>query len=199
MERIGVLGGTFDPVHIGHLAAAVNVRHELGLDRVLLVVANVPWQKVGARHVAPAEDRYAVVEAATEGLQGVEASRLEIDRGGPSYTADTLVELAGLHPGAELFLVVGSDVVSELDTWERVDEVRERATLVAVTRPGVGVHDPPGPWPMEVVEVPSLDVSATELRARVASGRPLDVLVPPAAVRQILRRGLYADRRHDAE
>src|SRR4051812_49866114 len=88
--RLGVYGGTFDPVHIGHMAVAVNVRHALRLDRLLMVVANVPWQKVGVRVLSPAEDRLAMVMAAVEGLEGVEASRLELDRGGPSYTADTL-------------------------------------------------------------------------------------------------------------
>ena len=177
---------------MGHLAAAVNVRHALGLDRVLLVVANIPWQKAGERSVTDAEDRYAVVAAAAEGLEGIEASRLEIDRGGPSYTADTLRELAGGYPGAELFLVVGSDVVSDLQTWERADEVGRRATLVAVARPGVKVSPPPPSWRMEVVEVPALDVSSTDLRARVAAGRPIDVLVPAGAVREIRGRGLYA-------
>ncbi|MDP8976556.1 MAG: nicotinate-nucleotide adenylyltransferase [Actinomycetota bacterium] len=179
-------------MHVGHLAAAVNVRHALGLRRVLLVVANVPWQKAGERSVTDAEDRYAVVRSAAAGLEGIEASRLEIDRGGPSYTADTLSELAARHPGAELFLVVGSDVVSELHSWERVEEVGRRATLVAVARPGVTVGPPPPSWRMEVVEVPALDVSSTDLRARVADGRPIDVLVPAGAVREIRRRGLYA-------
>jgi nicotinate-nucleotide adenylyltransferase len=191
-ERIGVLGGTFDPVHVGHLAAAVDVRHALRLDRVLLVVAGVPWQKVGVHHVSPAEDRYAVVEAAVEGLDGLEASRLELERSGPSYTADTLAELGRQHPGAELFLLLGSDVVADLDTWERVDEVRRRATLAVVARPGVPVALPPPPWRAEVVDTPALDVSSTDLRQRVATGRPIDVLVPAAAVREIARRGLYA-------
>jgi nicotinate-nucleotide adenylyltransferase len=179
-------------VHVGHLAAAVNVRHALSLERVLLVVANIPWQKAGERSVTDAEDRYALVQSAAVGLEGIEASRLEIDRGGPSYTADTLSELAGRHPGAELFLVVGSDVVSELHTWERADEVGRHSTLVAVARPGVTVTPPPPSWRMEVVEVPALDVSSTDLRARVAAGRPIDVLVPAGAVREIRRRGLYA-------
>ena len=107
--RLGVFGGTFDPPHVGHLVTAVNVRHALALDRVLLVVANVPWQKVGERTVSPAEDRLAMVEAAARGVAGLEVSRLEIDRGGPSYTADTLGELRRAHPRAELFLIVGSD------------------------------------------------------------------------------------------
>ncbi len=191
-ERIGVFGGTFDPVHVGHLAAAVNVRHALGLARVLLVVANLPWQKTDDHQVTDAEDRFAMVRAAAEGLEGIEASSLEIERGGPSYTADTLAELARRHAGAELFLVVGSDVVGELHTWERAEEVGRQATLVAVARPGVTVAPPPQSWPMEVVEVPSLDVSSTDLRARVAAGRPIDVLVPAGAVREIRRRGLYA-------
>ena len=191
-ERIGVFGGTFDPVHIGHLAAAVNVRHELGLDRVLLMVANVPWQKAGMRVLAGAEDRYALVQAAAQGLHGVEADRMEVDRGGPSYTADTLAQLAERNPGGDLFLIVGSDVVRELDTWERVDEVRRLATLVAVTRSGRTVPPPPDGWRMEVVEVPALDVSSTDLRSRVATGRPIDVLAPPAVVHEIRRRGLYA-------
>ncbi len=191
-ERIGIFGGTFDPVHIGHLAAAVNARHTLALDRVLLVVANIPWQKADLHTITPAEDRYAVVSAAVDGLEGIETSRLELERRGPSYTADTVAALADLHPGAELFVVVGSDLVPTLGTWERVEEVRDRAVLAVVVRPGAAVSMPPPPWRGEVVEVPGLDVSSTDLRDRVASGRPIDVLVPPAAVREIRRRGLYA-------
>jgi nicotinate-nucleotide adenylyltransferase len=189
-----VLGGTFDPVHIGHLAAAVNVRHALGLDKVLLVVAHVPWQKVGAYAMADAEDRYAVVEAAAAGLAGVEPSRVEIDRGGPSYTADTLEQLTDSNPAAELFLIVGSDVVDELHTWKRVEDVARLARLAAVARPGAGAQlvAPPPPWRTEVVEIPALEVSSTDIRARVAEGRPIDVLVPSPAVHEIQKRGLYA-------
>ena len=192
--RIGVFGGTFDPVHVGHLVAAVNVRHELRLDRLLLVVANVPWQKVGTRAVSAAEDRYAMVAAAVEGIDGLEASRLEIDRGGPSYTADTLAALAQEHPGAELFCLVGEDVAGLLDTWERIDEVRERCTLVVVNRPGS--TPPPGleGWRVAEVEMPAIDLSSTDLRARARDGRPLDFLVPGPAIRCIRERGLYADR-----
>lgn len=190
--RIGILGGTFDPVHIGHLSAAVEVRAALGLDRMLLVVANLPWQKVGERAVTPAEARFAVVAAAAAEVEGLEASRLEIDRGGPSYTADTAAELARLHPGASLFLVVGSDVAGELATWEREAELRAAVTLVVVRRPGVAVVLPPPPWRAEAVTIPALDVSSSDLRARAATGRPLEVLVPPAALREIRRRGLYA-------
>ena len=190
--RIGILGGTFDPVHVGHLAVAVEVRHALGLDRMLLMVANVPWQKAGSRVVTPAEDRFAVVEAAVTEVEGLEVSRLEIDRGGASYMADTTVELAQLHVGAELFLVIGSDLVADLPTWEREDELRQRVTLAVVGRPGAAVALPPPPWRALAVAVPALEVSSSDLRARAAAGRPLDVLVPPAALRQIRKRGLYA-------
>jgi nicotinate-nucleotide adenylyltransferase len=193
-ERIGVLGGTFDPVHVGHLVAAVNSRHDLGLDRVVLMVANVPWQKTGLRQVTPAADRLAMVKAAVGGVPGVEASSLEIERGGPSYTADTVSQLHDLHPGADLFVIVGWDVSAELGTWERLEEIRDLATLVVVNRPGtpppVGLVEQG--WRVEEVSVPNLEISSTDLRARAASGRPLDYLVPERAVRVIRERGLYS-------
>ena len=192
--RLGVFGGTFDPVHVGHLVAAVNARHALDLDRVLLVVANQPWQK-HARVVTPAADRFAVVEAAVTGVEGIEASPLEVERGGPSYTADTLDELSARHPNAELFLVIGADLADELDTWERVEAVRDRATLVVVNRPGVRPAKPLSEWRTVSVEIPDLDISSTDLRARAATGRPLDFLVPEPAVRVIRQRGLYAGGR----
>lgn len=190
--RLGILGGTFDPVHVGHLAVAVEVRAALGLDRMLLVVANVPWQKAGTRPVTPAEQRFAVLQAAVAGIDGLEASRLELDRGGPTYTADTVAELARREPGAELFLVVGSDVVPELPTWERVEEVMAGVTLVVVDRAGAEPAQPPPPWRSCLVPVPALEVSSSDLRARVAVGRPIDALVPPAAAREIRRLHLYA-------
>lgn len=189
--RIGVFGGTFDPPHIGHLVAAVNVRHALHLDLVLLVVAHVPWQKVGQRSVSPAEDRLAMVEAAVGGVAGLEASDLEIRRGGASYTADTLAELADRHRGAALHLVLGADAAAGLPTWERVEEVRRGATLVVVDRPGSDPLDPPAGWTTRRVEIPRLEVSSTELRARVLDGRPLDYLVPSGVISCIRERGLY--------
>lgn len=190
MERLGVFGGTFDPIHVGHIVVAVNVRAALGLDRVLLVVANQPWQK-SDRLVSAAEDRYALVAAAVDGREGLEASRLEIDRGGVSYTADTLEALAAT--GGELFLVVGADVANQLLTWERPDVVRRLATVVVVDRPGAPteVALEPG-WRVERVDTPHLDVSASDLRRRAAAGLPLDGLVPDASIRVILERGLYA-------
>src|SRR5262245_40798863 len=125
--RIGVFGGTFDPPHVGHLVTAVNVRHELGLDRVLLEVANRPWQKEGGRTISPAEDRFALVSAAVASVEGLEASRIEINRGGPSYTADTLVELVRRFPGAAVFTILGSDAAAAILTWERHEDVVARS------------------------------------------------------------------------
>jgi nicotinate-nucleotide adenylyltransferase len=195
--RIGILGGTFDPVHVGHLVAAVNARSALDLDRVILMVANVPWQKAGQRAVTSAEDRFAMVAAAVGEVAGLEASRLEIDRGGDSYTADTLIELASVYPGASLFLIVGWDVATELTTWDRWEEIQRLATLVVVNRPGAGRPaglDGAG-WRVEEVTVPNLEISSTDLRERAATGRPLDYLVPQAAVHCLRVRGLYATGR----
>ena len=194
-ERLGIFGGTFDPPHVGHLAAAVNVRHELRLDRVLLVVNNVPWQKVGTRRISPAEDRLAMVAAAVEGVEGLEASRLELEAGGLSYTADTLAALLAEDPTRDLFVILGSDAAAGLPTWERVDEVRERATIAVVERPGAAGAEPLPGWRWETVQVPCLEVSSTELRARAESGRPLDFLVPAPVVGCIRDRGLYGQAR----
>jgi nicotinate-nucleotide adenylyltransferase len=191
-RRIGVFGGTFDPPHVGHLVTAVNVRHQLDLDVVLLVVANDPWQKSGERRVTPAQDRLAMVEAAVGDVDGLEVSDLEVRRGGTSYTADTLAELAADHPGAELFLVLGSDAAAGLLTWERHEAVREGATIAVVTRPGSEHAALADGWRSVAVETPRLEVSSTDLRARVADGRPLDYLLTPTVIDAIHHLGLYA-------
>jgi nicotinate-nucleotide adenylyltransferase len=199
-RRVGILGGTFDPIHVGHLVAAVNARHELGLDRVLLVVANEPWQKVGTRPVTPAADRLALVEAAVGGVVGLEASGIEIERGGPSYTADTVAELEARCPGTELYLIVGADAAAGLSGWERLEEVRSKVVLVVVNRPGTTIDASARRsllkgWDCRMVEVPALEISSTELRDRIATGRPLDFLVPMPAIRQIREHGLYGGAR----
>ena len=197
-ERLGVFGGTFDPVHVGHLVAAVNARHACALDRVLLVVANRPWQKED-RDVTPAEHRLALVEAAVEGSPGLEASRLEIDRGGDTYTADTLEALAAEDPERDLFLIVGGDVAAELRSWRRVEVVRDLATLVVVSRPGApdttNAADPGPGWRVTRVEIPLLDLSGSDLRARAAKGLPRDHLVPAGAIDRIRALNLYAGGR----
>jgi nicotinate-nucleotide adenylyltransferase len=191
VRRIGIFGGTFDPPHVGHLVTAVNVRHALDLDVVLLVVANDPWQKSGERRITPAADRLALVLAAVGDVDGLEASDLELRRGGTSYTADTLAELHALEPDAELFLVLGSDAAAGLPTWERADEVRVGATVVVVTRPGAEQGEPPAGWSWTSVETPRLEVSSTDLRQRVIDGRPLDYLLTRAVIDCIEARGLY--------
>jgi nicotinate-nucleotide adenylyltransferase len=193
--RIGIFGGTFDPVHVGHLVAATWAREALQLDRVLLVVANVPWQKADRRVVSPAEDRLQMVEAAVEGVAGVEASRVEIDRGGPSYTVDTVRELLQSTPGPRPFVIVGADVAAELGTWQRVEELRRAVTLVVVDRAGVASgEDPPG-WDVRRVRIPALDISSSQLRERLAQGRSVDFLIPQPAIRCIRQLNLYADSR----
>lgn len=194
-ERIGIFGGTFDPVHVGHLVAALEARQTLALDRVLLVVANDPWQKSGSRVVTPAEDRYAVVEAAVEDVAGLEASRLEIDRGGPSYTIDTVQELAAAHGAAELFLIVGADVAAELGTWERAEALSRAVTLVVVERGGVSSGEDPVGWRVVRLSIPALEISSSDLRRRLAEDRTVEFLVPEPAIRCIRRRGLYASGR----
>ena len=188
--RIGLFGGTFDPPHVGHLVTAVNVRHALNLDIVILMVAHDPWQKSGARDVTTAEDRFAMVEAAVSVVDGVVAGRDEIDRGGPSYTADTLMALAEKHAGAELFTIVGDDAAAGLTSWTRVDQVVQYSQLVVVDRPGVAVGLPKE-FDWLRVESPRLEVSSTDLRSRFSDGRPLDYLVTEPVLRVIEERGLY--------
>jgi nicotinate-nucleotide adenylyltransferase len=189
--RVGVFGGTFDPPHLGHLVAAVNVRHALALDVVLFVVANVPWQKAETRLITDPEVRFAMVADAVADTPGLEASRIEIDRGGPSFTADTVAQLASDLPGAELHLILGGDAARGLPTWERVDEVRAGVSLVVVGRPGESMPAPLPGWRWNAVTVPAIGVSSSDLRARVADGRPLDFLLPPSVLARIRRLDLY--------
>lgn len=190
MRRIGLFGGTFDPPHVGHLVTAVNVRHALDLDVVLLMVANVPWQKEGTRVITPALDRFAMVEAAVSDVDGLRPGRQEIHVGGPSFTADTLATLAAEFAGAELFTIIGDDAAALLRTWTRWEEVVERSQLVVVDRPGEPVELASDlDWIR--VEVPRLEVSSTDLRDRFTDGRPLDYLVTQPVLDVIRMRSLY--------
>jgi nicotinate-nucleotide adenylyltransferase len=192
-ERVGVLGGTFDPVHVGHVIAAADARATLGLDRVLLVVAGDPWQKRG-RVVASAADRLALVEAAVDGVEGVEANAIEVEHHGASVTADTLEALA--CPGRLLFLLLGADAVANMPTWRRLEDTRSLATVVVIERAGDIHAEPPGPgWQFERLSIPRLDVASTDIRDRLGAGRPIDGLVPPAVIRAIAARDLYTDGR----
>lgn len=188
--RIGVYGGTFDPPHIAHFVAAERVAEQLQLDRMLIVVANEPWQKVGERPVTPAPVRWEMVQRCVEASALLEASDIEMVRGGPTYSVDTLRSLHEAEPTAELFLVLGADAFAGLGTWKEPAAVRELATLVVVTRSG---HDA-APTLDEgdlLVEIPSLDVASSDLRARVAEGRSIRYLVPDGVVPLVERHGLY--------
>ncbi len=193
-QRIGLFGGTFDPPHVGHLVTAVNVRHALQLDVVVLMVANVPWQKELSRRITPAEDRFALVDAAVASVDGLQAGRTEIDHGGPSFTADTLRILAGEHPDAEFFTIMGDDAAAGFTTWDRYEEVAKRSSLVVVDRPGKAV-ELPTQFDWHHVEIPHLDVSSTDLRARFGDGRPLDYLITAPVLQVVRERGLYGGAR----
>jgi nicotinate-nucleotide adenylyltransferase len=189
-ERVGLFGGTFDPIHVAHLAVATAARHQLGLDRVLLMVANVPWQKAQERHVSPVEARFAMTAAAVAGRTGLEASRMEIDRGGDSYTADTLAVLQA--PGREVFLIIGSDLVDDLTTWKRWEELPPLCTLAIAHRPGEDERAELAPgWRIRRLEIPALHLSSTELRTMAEMGRPLDFLVPDEVIAVAVEHGLY--------
>ncbi len=190
-ERLGILGGTFDPPHVAHVVAAVDARAALGLDRVLLVPAGNPWQKEG-RVVASAADRLEMVRATCAGVDGLEACDLEVRRPGPTVTADTLEALDA--PGRELFLLLGADAVANMGTWRRLDATRSLATVVVVERAGESARPPGEGWRVAHVRIPRLEISSTDLRDRLAAGRPVDGLVPPAVVRVIRRRRLYTAR-----
>lgn len=188
--RIGLFGGTFDPPHVGHLVTAVNVRHSLTLDLVILMVANVPWQKAGQRAITPALDRLAMVEAAVAEVPGLVAGDTEIRSGGPSYTIDTLTTLMAQYPAAEFFTIVGADAAAGVSTWERSDELTQITSLVVVDRPSAPVE-----LSLQIewlrVEVPHLDVSSSDLRSRFTDGRPLDYLITQPVLEVIQERSLY--------
>lgn len=190
VPRIGVFGGTFDPPHLGHIATVLEVQHALALDRVMLVVAGDPWQKTAEAEITPAETRLAMTRAATERFTGLEVSAIEIERRGPSYTAETLEALRDLT-SASWFLVVGSDAAARLDTWHRPDDVARLATTVVVDRGGRIGGRPPTGWHHEVVAVPALEISSSDIRRRVAMNEPIRGLVPEAVADRIEMQGLY--------
>ena len=189
--RVGVLGGTFDPPHFGHLVMASDACERLGLERVLWVPsAEHPFKRDSVR--TPAEVRLAMVRAATQDDPRFQVSDIELRRSGPSYTVDTLRQLSETHPGAELVLLVGADVVREMPAWREPHEVALLATIAAVTRAGEGL--PEGlELPVTPVQVTRVDVSATEIRRRVAAGLTIRYLVPEPVRAIISGAGLYRD------
>jgi len=188
--RIGVLGGTFDPPHIGHLIVAQDAWSALGLDRVLFVPAAVPPHKRG-RVQTPAEVRLAMVEAACANDPRFEASDLEIRRGGTSYTVDTLRALKERDPQGALFFLLGADQFRDIHTWRSPEELARLAELVALSRPGYPNVEPAIRLPYRRLDVTCVDISATEIRRRVAAGEPIRYLVPEAVEAIIRAHGLY--------
>ena len=186
------MGGTFDPIHHGHLVAASEVAHIFGLDEVIFVPTGQPYQK-NNRVVSPGEDRYLMTVIATASNPRFSVSRADIDRPGPTYTIDTLRDLrASADPAADLYFITGADALAKMLTWHDVDELFSLAHFVGVTRPGhrlSGVGLPDGK--VSLVEVPALAISSSECRARVAAGEPIWYLVPDGIVQYIAKRHLY--------
>jgi nicotinate-nucleotide adenylyltransferase len=193
--RLGVMGGTFDPIHHGHLVAASEVQARFALDEVVFVPTGEPWQKAG-RKVSQAEDRYLMTTIATASNPRFSVSRVDIERPGPTYTVDTLKDIrAARGPELELFFITGADALGQILTWKGVDEVFDLAHFVGVSRPGVDLAEADiAHLPEESVtllEVPALTISSTTCRQRVAEGLPIWYLVPDGIVQYIAKRGLY--------
>jgi nicotinate-nucleotide adenylyltransferase len=192
-KRVGIMGGTFDPIHHGHLVAASEVAERFGLDEVVFVPTGEPWQKpVG---VTPAEDRYLMTVIATASNPRFQVSRADIDRNGPTYTVDTLRDLRKLYgPEAELFFITGADALEKILSWKDALEVFSLAHFIGVTRPGFELsaeHLPADS--VELVEVPAMAISSSDCRHRVRSGKPVWYLVPDGVVQYIAKRALYRD------
>ena len=192
--RLGVMGGTFDPIHHGHLVAASEVQHGFDLDEVVFVPTGQPWQK-NARQVTLAEDRYLMTVIATASNPAFSVSRVDIDRAGPTYTADTLRDLRAQHgDDVELFFITGADALTQILSWRDHDELFDLAHFVGVTRPGHVLSDAGLPeGKVTLVEVPALAISSTECRQRVERGAPIWYLVPDGIVQYINKRGLYRE------
>jgi nicotinate-nucleotide adenylyltransferase len=190
LRRIGIMGGTFDPIHHGHLVAASEVQDRFGLDEVVFVPTGEPYQK---GLVSSAEDRYLMTVIATASNPRFHVSRVDIDRGGPTYTVDTLRDLYAVYgPSTELFFITGADALNKILSWKDALEMLSMARFVGVTRPGFELTDDHLPDDsVELVEVPAMAISSSECRARVAAGKPVWYLVPDGVVQYIAKRRLY--------
>lgn len=190
-RRLGVMGGTFDPIHNGHLVAATQVAESMNLDRVVFVPTGHSWQKDDSS-VSSAADRYLMTLLATVEDPRFTVSRVDLDREGPTYTVDTLADLSQEHPDADLFFITGADALAGLHTWRNYEQIIDRATLVGVSRPGHALADPGLPLgTVHLVEISALAISSTECRQRAAAGLSLSYLVPTPVARYVAKRGLY--------
>ncbi|HEY3737253.1 MAG TPA: nicotinate-nucleotide adenylyltransferase [Jatrophihabitans sp.] len=191
-KRIGIMGGTFDPIHHGHLVAASEVAARFGLDQVIFVPTGQPWQKTD-RVVSTAEDRYLMAVIATASNPRFTVSRVDIDRGGPTYTVDTINDIAAQYPGAELFFITGADALGQILSWKDADKAMRMARFVGVTRPGYELSDDHLPVDsVTLQEVPALAISSTDCRSRVRRGEPVWYLVPDGVVQYISKHDLYS-------
>jgi len=193
-KRIGVLGGTFDPIHNGHLVAASEVAHVLELAEVVFVPTGQPWQKE-SRDLSPPEDRYLMTVIATAFDPLLSVSRVDIDRPGETYTVDTLSDLrAARGPDAEFFFIMGADALSGIKTWHKTENLFSLAHFVGCTRPGHRIDlDGLDEHDVTLIEIPALEISSTACRERVRTGRPIRYLVPDGVIQYIAKRGLYRD------
>ncbi|MDO4918423.1 nicotinate-nucleotide adenylyltransferase [Kocuria sp.] len=188
--RLGVMGGTFDPIHHGHLVAASEVAAVFDLDEVVFVPTGEPWQKAD-QEVSDAEHRYLMTVVATASNPRFTVSRVDVDRKGPTYTIDTLRDLHTQRPEAELFFITGADAMAEILTWRGAEELWRLARFVGVTRPGHVLSAPVGSESVSLLNVPAMAISSTDCRARVAAGKPVWYLVPDGVVQYINKYGLY--------
>ncbi|MEH0147322.1 nicotinate-nucleotide adenylyltransferase [Corynebacterium sp. Q4381] len=194
-RRIGVMGGTFDPIHHGHLVAASEAAHRFQLDEVVFVPTGEPWQKAG-RSISPAEDRYLMTVIATASNPQFSVSRVDIDRGGPTYTIDTLRDLQVDYPDAQLYFITGADALSSIMSWHDWEAMFTLAEFVGVTRPGYELTEDMLPSDIQqrvhLLDIPAMAISSTDCRARAAGGRPVWYLVPDGVVQYIAKHELYA-------
>jgi nicotinate-nucleotide adenylyltransferase len=192
------MGGTFDPIHHGHLVAASEVQTLFDLDEVVFVPTGEPWQK-DAREVSPAEDRYLMTVIATASNPRFTVSRVDIDRPGPTYTLDTLRDLREQRPDCELFFITGADALGQILSWKGVDQMWDLAHFIGVTRPGHELSSTGLPQDgVTLQEVPAMAISSTDCRARVRDGEPVWYLVPDGVVQYIGKYQLYRSRSHTA-
>lgn len=200
MRRVGVMGGTFDPIHHGHLVAASEVQAWFDLDEVIFVPTGDPWQK-SDRLVSAAEHRYLMTVIATASNPRFRVSRVDIDRGGPTYTIDTLRDLTAQRPDAELYFITGADALADIFTWRDADELFALARFVGVTRPGYALDDDTlGDIPADrvtLIEIPALAISSTDCRERTERGEPVWYLVPDGVVQYIAKHRLYPPKTKD--
>ena len=191
--RLGVMGGTFDPIHHGHLVAASEVAQSFDLDEVVFVPTGQPWQKAD-REVTPAEDRYLMTVIATAADARFKVSRVDVDRPGPTYTVHTLRDLRARYVEDDLYFITGADALADILSWRDTEDVLRLAHLVGVTRPGHALVDPGiAPGRVSLVEVPALAISSSDVRARVAAGEPISYLVTPGVESYVRKQGLYRE------